>query len=225
MSAPFVLVHSPLMGPVVWSWVAEELEERGNAVIVPSLATADLSQGWPGAVDSVVDGTRTAERAILVGHSGAGPLLPVIAARMASPPQRQVFVDASVPPEHGDARLVPEEHLGSLRALAGEGLLPRWSDWFGPGVMEMLVPEVERRAAVLADLPEVPLAFFETPVPMPDGWSASGCTYVLLSELYRSDATTASSRGWPVVEMVGGHLDLVTRPSEVAEALLPAAEP
>jgi hypothetical protein len=222
--ASFVLVHSPLTGPIIWSWVADELRWRGHDVVAPSLAAAELSQGWPAAVDAAVEGARTAERAVLVGHSGAGPLLPVIASRMRSRPRRLVFVDASLPPERGDGPLVPEEHLDSLRALARDGLLPRWSDWFGLEVIETLIPDTRRRAAVLADLPEVPLAFFETPVPMPDGWSGSGCTYVIL-EGYRSDATTAASRGWPVVEMAGGHLDLVTRPSEIAEALLSAAAP
>lgn len=167
----------------------------------------------------------TADPPVLVGHSGAGPLLPVIASRMAPPPRRLVFVDAGVPPDHGDARLVPAEHLGSLRALAADGLLPRWSDWFEAQVMETLVPDTERRAAVEADLPKLPLGFFETSVPMPEEWSRFEGAYILLSELYRADATVAASRGWPVVEILGGHLDLVTRPSKLTDALISVGAP
>ena len=59
MSAAFVLVNSPLMGSVAWSWVAQELEGRGHAVIVPSFATADLSRGWPAAVEAAVATARS----------------------------------------------------------------------------------------------------------------------------------------------------------------------
>lgn len=91
--------------------------------------------------------------------------------------------------------------------------------------METLVPDTERRAAVEADLPKLPLGFFETSVPMPEEWSRFEGAYILLSELYRADATVAASRGWPVVEILGGHLDLVTRPSKLADALISVGAP
>jgi hypothetical protein len=216
---PFILVHSPLVGPVSWYWVALELEQRGHGIVVPSLKRAASSGTWQQCVDVVIRDV-PAEPAVLVGHSGAGPLLPAIMNRMDHQPRRLVFVDATLPPLSGDAPLVPEEFLDHLRGLAQNGMLPKWSEWFGAGAMEALIPDDERRAAVLADLPELPLSYFDGRVPMPPDWASVDGAYILLSDPYRSDAARAASRGWSVRELHGTHLDIVTRSSEIADELL-----
>jgi hypothetical protein len=221
----FVLVHSPLVGPVTWSWVAKELHRRGHRVAVPSVRDPAVSGGWRGFVRAAVQEAQLGEHGVLVGHSGAGPLLPVIASQLDPSPARLVFVDAAVPPVSGEAPLVPEEFHDSLRSLAPDGRLPKWSEWFGPGTMEELVPDPDQRAAVIAELPEVSMSYFDDRVPMPGGWSSTDGAYILLTEPYRSDATEAASRGWLVIELPGAHLDIVTRPAEVADALLHAAAP
>jgi hypothetical protein len=221
--AAFVLVHSPLVGPVTWSWVAEELRRRGRRVAVPSARHAVASGGFESFVEAVARDAVLDLHGVLVGHSGAGPLLPVIASRMDPSPARLVFVDAAVPPESGEVPLVPDGFRDRLRSIAADGWLPKWSEWFGPGAMEKLIPDAGRRAAVVAELPELPLSYFDGRVPMPRGWSGAACAYVLLSEPYRSDAAEAASRGWRVIELPGAHLDLVTRPAEIADALLRAS--
>lgn len=119
---------------------------------------------------------------MLVGHSGAGPLLPVIADRMGRPPTLLTFVDASVPPTKGEVPLVPDRFLDSLRMLARNGVLPKWSEWFGAGTMEAIVPDRGRRAAVVAELPELPLSYCGECLPMPSGWTSITGGYVLLSD-------------------------------------------
>lgn len=215
--ASFVLVHSPLVGPTTWSWVADELGRNGHHVIVPSLLPAATAAGWEACVDAVVAAAGSRDPTVIVGHSGAGPLLPLIADRMK--PSRLVFVDASLPPTHGEAALAPEPFLGALTALAEDGLLPPWSEWFEPGTMEALIPDPDRRGVVVAELPRLPLSYFQARVPMPDGWATAPCAYVLLSEAYRHEAEQAAARGWPVTELLGLHLDLVTQPRTVGEAL------
>jgi hypothetical protein len=91
--------------------------------------------------------------------------------------------------------------------------------------MEELVPDSEQRAAVVADLPAIPLSYFYESVRMPEGWAGIEGAYILFSDLYRSEAIRAGSYGWPVRELPGAHLDIVTRPGEVADALLDLAEP
>jgi hypothetical protein len=221
-ASSFVLVHSPLVGPATWRWVAEELGGRGHAVTVPSLVEAALTGHWEGCVRKVV--TEAPGGAVLVGHSGAGPLLPAIAAGMPHPPARLIFVDAAVPPASGEARLVPKEFLESLTGLAPHGVLPKWSEWFGPRAVESLIPDPHRREVVLAELPELPLGYLEGRVPMPVDWDEAGCGYVLLSEAYRADAAEAGRRGWPVIELLGAHLDLVVRPAQLAAALVELAD-
>jgi Alpha/beta hydrolase family len=211
----FLLVHSPVTGPSTWRWVADELTALGHQVTVPR-APQPLPD-WTAFVVAIAGQARGA--AVVVGHSGAGPLLPQIAARTGAGPL--IFVDADMPPDTGEATLMPAEILAELQPMAADGILPRWSDWFGPDVMRELVPDDVRRAAVTAELPRVPLSYFEARVPVPAGWAATRCGYVLLSEeAYGSQAAAAATRGWPVARLPGAHLDLVTRPAEVAEAIL-----
>jgi pimeloyl-ACP methyl ester carboxylesterase len=218
--ASFLLVHSPVVGPSTWRWVAAELEDRGHCVVVPGVSQAVTSRGWEAFVDSVASQAGEEERSVLVGHSGAGPLLPQIVARARQQLAPLVFIDAGIPPEAGDAKLMPNEILEELRAIAHDGTLPRWSEWFGSRVMEELVPDVGQRLVVTADLPRIPLSYFETRVPVRAAWSSAGCGYIRLSEPYAADAAEAALRGWPVIELPGSHLDIVTRPAAIAEAIL-----
>jgi hypothetical protein len=86
--------------------------------------------------------------------------------------------------------------------------------------MEALVPARDRLTAILTELPELPLSYFDERVPMPSAWSSTAGAYILLSDPYRSDAAEAASRGWPVIELPGAHLDIVMRPTAVANAIL-----
>ena len=78
----FVLIHSPLLGPRTWAPVARELGIRGHRAIVPSLlglAHAPWPQ-WRHVPESVrAAAANVSDPIVLVGHSGAGPLLPAIA--------------------------------------------------------------------------------------------------------------------------------------------------
>jgi hypothetical protein len=219
----FLLVHSPVTGPSTWRWVADELRARGHQVSVPSVRPPyDSWEIFADAVATQAAG-QAAGPAAVVGHSGAGPLLPQIAARITAAGPL-VFVDADLPPETGEATLMPAEILAELRSLAPDGVLPPWSDWFGPGVMRELVPDDAKRAVVTAELPSLPLSYFEARVPVPAGWVAAPGGYVLLSEeAYGGQAAAAAARGWPVVRLRGAHLDIVTRPAEVAEAIVHVA--
>lgn len=85
--------------------------------------------------------------------------------------------------------------------------------------MEALIPALDRRDAVVAEFPRLPLSYFQSHVPVPEGWTTVSCTYVLLSDAYRHEAEEAAARGWVVIELPGSHLDFVTRPVTVAEAL------
>ena len=60
---------------------------------------------------------------VLVVHSGAGVFVPVIVDKVRPRPAAVVFVDASIPPESGEARLVPAEFVEELRAKAVGGVL------------------------------------------------------------------------------------------------------
>lgn len=99
---PSVLfVHSPLVGPSTWAVAAQLMAARGFAVSVPDLT--GLARGpapmWRNLVDGAVDGAAAlAGDVAIVGHSGAGALLPAIASGLQSRAVSLVFVDAVLPP-------------------------------------------------------------------------------------------------------------------------------
>jgi hypothetical protein len=133
-----------------------------------------------------------------------------------------VFVDSFLPPTAGWLPLAPPAFMEQLRALAGDGVLAPWSSWFGADAMRDLVGDERLRAALEAEMPRLPLSYFEASVPLPDGWHRRPCAYLLLSaEPYRQSATEARARGWPVAEIPGvQHLATATEPVAVTEALL-----
>jgi hypothetical protein len=208
----FVLVHSPLVGPTCWLPVARELERRGRVAVVPSLlgvAEAPEPQ-WrhvPAAVR--VATSHLQQRVVLVGHSGAGLLLPVIADAL----------DVEV----AGSPLGAPEFMDQLRAMATDGLLPTWSCWFGLDAMRELVPDERLRADLEAEMPPLPLSYFEAAVPVPDEWGTRcPCAYLLLSATpYGESAAEARAYRWPVIEIAGvQHLAIATNPIPVTEALL-----
>ena len=89
--------------------------------------------------------------------------------------------------------------------------------------MEVFVPDADRRGELEAEMPEVPLAFFESPLLVPVGWCENPAAFLLLSESYRSDAQRARRLGWPCVERIGGHLDIVNDADDIARAIVKLA--
>jgi hypothetical protein len=219
----FVLFHSPLVGPTTWRWVADSLIAAGHDVAVPDLRDAAVA-GDPNSMIAVAITAipREWSTPVLVGHSGFGSLLPSVASRLAAHSPRMLFVDAGLPPCEGSA--TPSgDFLDRLRSLAVRGVLPKWSTWWGEGVMETLVPTVDRRAALEAEMPEVPLAFFESRIDVPDGWCQTRASFLLLSEAYREDAKRARALGWRTVDRLGGHLDIANDPDPIARMIVELA--
>jgi hypothetical protein len=225
----FVIVHAPLVGPSTWRWVAEALRGRGHDVVVPALHAEGRAPTFASFVDAIAAAV-TAEDVVLVGHSGAGVLLPFAAAAARVTRVRYVFVDAGLPPLSGsildpspvlETQGIESDFRASLAArVEADGLLPAWHTWWGDTVMRQLVPDDERRGEVIADTPRLPLAYFDTAADVPPAWASDGAAFLLLSDSYRVWAEAAASYGWPVEELLGTHLELVNQPDDVAHAII-----
>jgi pimeloyl-ACP methyl ester carboxylesterase len=197
MSDPvFVLIHSPLLGPTTWLPVVDELERRGRQAVVPSLlGVADAAPQWRHVPEAVRAATaETPNPVVLVGHSGGGLVLPTIADALTVEVAALVFVDSFLPPARGSLRLAPPEFGDQLRALAADGVLPRWSSWFGEDTMRELVPDERLRAALEKEMPRLPLSYFEASAPVPHRWAARPCAYLL----FTSEPPVASGRAFCV---------------------------
>lgn len=221
-----VLIHSPLVGPLTWRGCAQVLTGRGHHVVVPSFAKvlAAPQQSYYRALASRVVETigdvRPAGSLVLVAHSGAGTLLPMVVDALGGGVSGALFADAELPHE-GESLLdaVPAPFQEQLRSLARGGWLPTWDRWFPPAELEAALPEAELRARFVAELPEVPMAYLEERAQVAPSWSSVPCGYLRLSGEYERAAVEAEREGWPTVRLEADHLAMLTRPVEIATAL------
>jgi hypothetical protein len=61
--------------------------------------------------------------------------------------------------------------------------------------MTELVPDESTRAALVRELPSLPLSYFEQSSPSPPDWDRVECAYLLFSDGYREQADKARDRG------------------------------
>jgi hypothetical protein len=221
MSARLVLVHSPLVGPATWELVAAGLAGHGFQVSVPDL-TGAVAAGPPFALRQaeVIARSAPGQPAVLVGHSGAGPLL-AAAGAVHGQVSGYVFVDAGLPtPGQSWMDTVPPELAGQLRKMAdAQGWLPPWPRWWGDEALAELIPDPETRQRFAAGCPRLPMAMFEEAHPPAPRWPDAPAAYLLLSEACQDQAATARENGWPVTELASHHLAPVTDAGLVAVSL------
>ncbi|GIG71150.1 alpha/beta fold hydrolase [Phytomonospora endophytica] len=212
---PFVLVHSPLVGPLSWAPVAAIL---GAGTVVASLADAGGPPYYPAFAQAVAD--VAPDGAVLVAHSGAGALLAAAADLIESRGDGVgglIYVDALLPyPGRTWFDTAPPGLAEHLRGLAEDGVLRPWDEWFPAEAIASLLPDPGVRGRFSADLPRLPLAYFAETAP--DVTDRPGA-YLRLSEGYVDEAAEAEKRGWPVVVEDADHLAVVTRPELVAERI------
>lgn len=226
MDSLVVLVHSPLVGPFTWSLVAQYLQSVGFDVLAPALTDSGETPPpyWQQHAESVQRALTPIpeERPlVLVGHSGSGSLLPVIAHAAQRPIKAYVFVDASLP-HPGQSRLdemeasVPEFAQDLHQYLASGERFPNWSD---KDLSEDLSDELARQH-MLAELQPRSLSFFEEVMPVVAGWPDAPGGYILFTQGYRCFLEQAQRAGWPSRTFHAGHFHMLVDPVAVAAALI-----
>jgi hypothetical protein len=216
-----LLVHSPLTGPATWELVAADLAGRGYEVDVPDLTgTVTAEPGYCSRQAGVIARSARGQPAILIGHSGAGPLL-AAAGALTGKVRGYVFADAGLPiPGKSWMDTAPPELAAQLREMADDqGWLPAWPQWWDEETLAGLIPDLGVRRHFAAGCPRLPLAMFEEVHPPAPQWPDAPGAYLLLSEAYQDQAAAARELGWPVAERNIHHLAPLTHPDLVAGSL------
>ena len=213
-----LFVHSPLLGPSSWARAAALARATGWQVSVPDLAsaTASPSPSWTRVVEqAVVAGRSLAGTVAVVGHSGAGPMLPAITAGLFGQDKMTVFVDAAVPPIADCHRPTRRQLQMHDQQTAPDGFLMNWLDWWSDDVVQSLLPSVDDRAVLSRDMPSVPRVLYDEAVPVPRGWVNAKNAYLRLSSSYEPQRQFGIDNGWATAKVDGDHLSIFTDASTV----------
>ena len=224
----FVLIHSPLVGPLTWAPVAESLRRRGHPACIPAL-TSRLDGPrpyWQQHISQVIDSLRDVPARtplVLVGHSGGGILLPLIRQQTQRPVSAYLFVDAGIPLD-GQSRLdlfETPEAADEVRRSAVDGFLPVWSD----GDLREVIPADDLRRDFVRELRPLPLDVYEEPIPVFAGWPDAPVRYLRFGDnpAYAADIAHAERAAWPVERIEGAHFHMLVDPEGVASKLVQLA--
>jgi hypothetical protein len=224
----YVLIHSPLTGPAAWGRLPNLLGNEQSDVVVVDV-TDDSEPPYADryvarAVAQIAD-ARPAAPIVLVAHSGAGALLPPIAAALQGTDLSVgafVFLDAVVPLPGQPSRLdLLQEEGGGFAAAFAESL--RAGAWFPTWTVDDLadiVPNLDDRVALVRSLRPRGHDFFTEPLPDIAGWPGAPCGYLRTSAAYEHWVGIVEQRRWPIVARDLGHFAALAEPEATRGALL-----
>jgi hypothetical protein len=226
----YVLIHSPLVGPLTWALVADQMRQRGLDVIVPILNDSPDSKGpfWRRPAESVSQALANIPGdtpVTLVAHSGAGPLLPAIRQSLANPVNAYVFVDADIPVNRATRLDLmrsedPDWAAQFQEFLEGGGMFPTWS--FDD--LQEVIPDEGLRKQMVDEIRPRGMSFFTEPISVFDGWPDAPCAYIKFSSSYEYSGAQASQAGWPTYELEAGHFYMLIDPQAVMNLIVEAVK-
>jgi len=209
----------------MWTQVALELTARQVTVSVPDVTNLQPSRPhWRQYAECAalaIMRVPAEENVVLVGHSGAGALLPAIRWSSGRPVAGYLFIDAGLPnstlPPKGAATFAAQ--LAELHAHGGR--YPNWTD----ADLAPLIPNADRRRALLEDLRPQPPDFWDEVIPVFEGWPDAPCGYLAFvpSDAYAAASAEARARGWAHREIEGSHFHMLVDERAVSDALVALA--
>lgn len=224
----YTFIHSPLVGRLTWSLVAEQMQRRDLDVLLPVLTDSpDLNEPyWKQHAESVSQAFANIPQdipATLVAHSGAGPLLPAIRRSIPNPIHAYVFVDAGIQFDGATRldlmKLEDADWANDFQRQLERGeRFPTWS----MDELQSVIPDENLRGQMVAELHPRGFDFFAEPIPVFAGWPDAPCIYVQFSSAYDWDSAQAQQSGWPTYKLDAGHFHMLVDAKEVTEIILDA---
>jgi hypothetical protein len=220
----FILVHGTTQSPAGWDRLADELRGRGHGVVAvdlpgdePEWAPADYAR------HAAAQAGDAGEHPVVVGHSGAGVLLPAIAE--AAGASGAVWLAAYVPDLAGGNSMIAD-----IQSRRDAMFHP---DWLGvdptrdPDLALRFLfhdcdPGTQRWAlGTLRMFNPGPPVYQHSPAALPDGISRAAIVPAADRTL-RPEWMSQAARerlGAPPIEIDAGHCPHVSRPGKVADIL------
>jgi pimeloyl-ACP methyl ester carboxylesterase len=224
----FVLVHGAWHGAWCWELLAAELERRGERAVAVDLPVDDASADATAYAELTAEACEAAVAPVaLVGHSLAGVVLPRVALRR--PVERYLFVCGVVPMAgHSLADLFGLEPLKAepdMHATETDELgRSFWPDpesaiagLYHDCPRDLAERSYSRLRPQARSAPREPLP--AEPLPRLEG----GFVVCREDRMFSPDWQRAAARerlGMDPVELDGGHSPMLSRPSELADALI-----
>jgi pimeloyl-ACP methyl ester carboxylesterase len=221
------LVHGSYHGAWCWDLVRPELERLGHRVITMDLPISDPTYGAAEYAQAVVDALDPGSEPMLVGHSMAGLVIPLVAAQR--PVRRLVFLAAFLPS--------PGTSANDQRATeAIDGRVPpvsaEWTDlgddvWMvGPNTAtEIFFPDAPAPVARWATKRLRPQAYGVLTEMTPlTAWPDVESRSIVCRDdrAINPDWVRTAARerlGVEAIELGGSHSPFLARPKELAEVL------
>jgi hypothetical protein len=157
---------------------------------------------------------------LLVGHGGAGSLLPAVSEALPHQVVGYIFVDAILPQDRCSRleRFSTVEKAEAIRAAAVDGLMPVWNE----EALSEFISDPKIRWQFADELAPTPLAVYEEKIPVFSGWPEAPCAYLhfALSDPYAPFLQEADACGWPTATLPGRHFHMLEDPVAVANAII-----
>jgi pimeloyl-ACP methyl ester carboxylesterase len=226
------LVHGAYHGSWCWEPLREVLEGRGHRVVAVDLPISDPGLGASEYADVVVRAMRDATDPIVVGHSMAGLVIPLVAARR--PVRRLVFLAAFLPQPGLSVNDQRERE-----AIDGQ-VPPTTAEWTALGDDVWMVGPNTATELFYHDVPAATVAWavarlrpqayrVMSEVTPRETWPAVDVAGIVCADDRALNPEWARSAyrerlGVTPAELPGGHPPFLTRPAELADLLTEAVE-
>jgi pimeloyl-ACP methyl ester carboxylesterase len=225
--AHFLLIHGACHGGWCWDRVAPLLAERGHTSTAPDLPCDDPSAGLAEYTGAALDGLgERTDDLVVVGHSLGALIVPMIASRV--PTRRMVFLAAIIG--------APGASLSELAGVDSDRDLPLGDDGIAfnadglfrftdAGARRVLYPDCTPADADWAIARLRYQRSMWTQVAEFDAWPETEvvsvtCAEDLVVNPEWSDRTARERLGVEPVRMAGGHSPFLSRPADLADALV-----